>query len=347
MNIDAKLKNTAGFALISAVAGALVVVAAPAGRAPSYDRNAARADYQRPAAIPYPKDNQITPARELLGRTLFFDPRLSGSHFISCATCHNPGFSWSDGLPKAIGHGMNQLGRRTPTILNCAWGDSFFWDGRADSLEEQALGPIKSPGEMNQPLDKMIKGVSDIKGYAPLFEAAFPGDKISEKTVAKAIASFERTIVSGTAPFDKWVAGDNSAISEQAMRGFDLFNTKAGCAKCHSGWAFTDNGFHDIGVASADRGRGALLPLEAMQYAFKTPTLRNVAVRTPYMHDGSETTLEDVIEFYNQGGRAARPSLAPEIFKLNLTQAEKDDLIAFLETLTSNDKQITVPVLPR
>ncbi len=227
------------------VSAVQMITAAPPPRVEKYDRQQARLKYVRPTEIPFPKSNQYTPARELLGRTLFFDPRLSGSKFISCATCHNPGFSWGDGLPLAIGHGMKQLGRRTPTILNLAWAELLFWDGRAESLEEQALGPIAAPGEMNQPLDKMIATVSSIRGYKPLFESAYPGEPANEKTVARAIATFERSVVSGQAPFDKWIAGDESAISEKAKHGFDLFNTKAACATCHSGWAFTDGGFHD------------------------------------------------------------------------------------------------------
>jgi cytochrome c peroxidase len=163
----------------------------------------------------------------------------------------------------------------------------------------------------------------------------------------RALATFERTIVSGSAPFDEWVAGREFAISPSAKRGFDLFNTKAACEKCHSGWNFTDNGFHDTGIAGPDKGRGEQLPLEAMQYAFKTPTLRNATRRDPYMHNGSEATLEDVIELYDRGGREKRPSLAPEIVPLHLTEQEKRDLIAFLATLTSEDKPIAIPVLPR
>ena len=243
---------------------------------------------------------------------------------------------------------MKQLGRRTPTILNLAWAELLFWDGRAELLEEQTLGPIAAPGKMNQPLDKMIATVSSIRGYKPLFESAYPGEPVNEKTVARAIATFERSIVSGQAPFDKWIAGDESAISEQAKHGFDLFNTKAACATCHSGWAFTDGGFHDIGLKTEDRGRGAILPqLEAMQHAFKTPTLRNVTMRAPYMHNGAEATLDEVMDLYNSGGRVKRPSLSPEIFELKLTPDEKSSVIAFLETLTSVDKPIEAPVLPR
>src|SRR5262249_26848561 len=162
--------------------------------------------------------------------------------WTSCASCHNPALSWGDGLPRAIGHGMQQLGRRTPTILNLAWGHLLFWDGRASSLEEQALGLIASPGEMNMPLDELLSRITSIAEYRPLFEQAFPNESITKETVAKAIATYERTIVSGKAPFDRWVEGQSDAISEDAKRGFALFNGKANCAKCHGGWRFTDDG---------------------------------------------------------------------------------------------------------
>ena len=335
---------------------ALVLSAAWIGRAAAAnaggtytdsDRAQLRKKYQRPPAPEFPKTNQYTEARELLGRTLFFDPRLSGSKFISCATCHNPGFAWGDGLPKGIGDGMKPLKRHTPTILNAAYGDLMFWDGRADSLEAQALGPIKSPAEMNMPVGEAVNRVSSIAGYRPLFAKAYPGEPLGEETIAKAIATFERTVVVGEAPFDRWIGGDEQAISDQAKRGFDLFNHKAQCAQCHSGWNFTDSGFHDIGVNDDDLGRGALLRLEAMQHAFKTPTLRDATLRAPYMHNGSEQSLEAVVDFYDEGGRVKRASLAPEIVPLRLTAGEKADIVEFLRSLTSVDKPATVPALPR
>lgn len=305
-------------------------------------------DYYRAQEIPSPADNAYTKEREELGKALFFDPRLSGSNWISCATCHNPSFSWGDGLPRALGHGMQVLGRRTPTILNLAWAEALFWDGRAVTLEEQALGPIAAPGEMNMELAKMVEKIKAVPGYRKMFRQAYPNEPISEKTVAKAIATFERGIVSGTAPFDEWSAGNERSVSESAKRGFQLFNTTANCAKCHSGWRFTDDSFHDIGVMGTDKGRGKLLEgIEVMQFAFKTPTLRNVTLRAPYMHDGSVATLEDVIELYNKGGEMKRPSLSPEIKPLNLSEQDTRDLLAFLKTLTSIDRPIAVPNLPR
>jgi cytochrome c peroxidase len=306
------------------------------------------ASYARPASTPFPDENGYTPEREALGRALFFDPRLSGSGWISCATCHNPGLSWGDGLPRAIGHGMKTLGRRTPTILNLAWGQAFFWDGRADTLEDQALGPIQAAGEMNLDLPTMMARIRAIEGYQPLFAKAYPGEPVAPETVAKAIATFERGVVSPSAPFDRWLAGDEAAISPEAKRGFVVFNTKAACAKCHSGWRFTDDSFHDIGVVGDDIGRGALLKdIPAVQHAFKTPTLRDADRRGPYMHDGSVATLEGVIDFYDRGGLTARASLSNDLKPLGLTGEEKRHLLAFMRTLTSPAAPVHVPALPR
>jgi cytochrome c peroxidase len=306
------------------------------------------AAYARPASTPYPDDNRYSPDREELGKALFFDPRLSGSGWISCASCHNPALSWGDGLPRAIGHGMQTLGRRTPTILNLAWAEALFWDGRAATLEEQALGPIQAEGEMNLPLDEMVTRVASIPAYVAMFERAYPSEGVTKATVAKAIATYERTIVSGPAPFDKWLAGDENAISASAKRGFGLFNGQARCAQCHSGWRFTDDSFHDIGIVTEDRGRGAILKaLPVMQSAFKTPTLRNIEARKPYMHNGSVATLEDVVDLYNRGGLVRRDSVSPEVLPLNLSAAQKQDLVEFLRTLTGRDVPVVVPVLPQ
>ena len=193
----------------------------------------------------------------------------------------------------------------------------------------------------------MVRRLGAISEYAPLFAAAYPGESIGTATVAKAIATFERTVVSGTAPFDRLVAGDKDAVSESAKHGFVIFNTTGHCATCHSGWRFSDDSFHDIGVKSADLGRGKLMPIAALQYAFKTPTLRNIDRRGPYMHDGCEPSLESVVELYDLGGREKRPSLSPEIHPLGLSAQDKNDLIAFLHSLTSTDAPTTVPELPR
>jgi cytochrome c peroxidase len=306
------------------------------------------ASYRRPTEIPFPADNARTPERVSLGEKLFFEPRLSASGLISCGTCHNPALDWSDGLPRAVGHQMKVLARRTPSIANLAWGELYFWDGRAASLEEQALGPITSAEEMNLTPTELVARIQGIPAYRPLFDAAYPGEGITPETIAKALASFERSVVSGPSAFDRWVAGDDDAISASAKRGFALFEGEARCATCHSGWRFTDDSFHDIGVPGDDRGRAKILEgLPVLEHAFKTPGLRDIARRAPYMHDGSEATLDAVIELYALGGRARRPSLSSEITPLELDAQERRDLIAFLETLTSDEAPIALVRLPR
>ncbi len=313
----------------------------------SVDPQTLLSDYQRPTKVPAPKSNPMTSEKITLGQMLFFDPRLSGSGVISCASCHNPALGWGDGLPKGIGHMGGRLGRHTPTILDVAYGEPYFWDGRAGTLEDQAKGPLTSAKEMNMPADVALGRLQSIPGYVTAFEHAFPGRGISLDTFAAAVASYERTVISGSAPFDKWVAGDEQAVSESAKRGFVLFNGKANCAVCHSGWRMSDDGFHDIGLADTDRGRAAIAPgIVQLEHAFKTPTLRNINQRAPYMHDGSMTTLAAVIDHYDHGFEH-RDSLDTQIHPLGLTSAEKSDLLAFLDTLTSVDAPAVVPVLPQ
>lgn len=308
---------------------------------------AMKAEYRRPEMIPFPKDNPYTPEKAALGKKLYFDTRISVTSAQSCASCHSPGFGWGDGLAVGVGHGMNKLGRHSPTIVNAAWGAIFMWDGRLPNLEQQALGPIQAPGEMNMPIEQLMERLASIGEYKPLFEASFPGVGLKPGTLAQAIATYERTVVSEQAPFDVWIEGNEKAISEEAKRGFVLFNTKAQCSACHEGWNFTNDGFQDIGLASADVGRGEFMPgVIKMKHAFKTPGLREIARRSPYMHDGSLATLEKVVEHYDTGG-VNRPSRSDLMKPLGLTPQEKSELVAFLKTLTSNLEPTTVPVLPR
>ncbi len=306
-----------------------------------------KAAYMRPAMIPFPKDNPYTAEKADLGKKLYFDTRLSAANAQSCASCHNPGFGWGDGLAKGVGHGMKMLGRRSPTIVNAAYGQIFMWDGRAGSLEEQAVGPIKAEVEMNLPLAELMGRLKSIPEYVALFKAAFPKDGITEDNLARAIATYERTVVSGIAPFDAWIEGNDTAIPEPAKRGFAVFNTKAACAACHSGWNFTDDSFHDIGLDTDDVGRVKIVPgVLKMEKAFKTPGLREIARRGPYMHNGSLQTLEEVVEHYDRGG-VDRPSRSEAIKPLGLTAQEKSDLVAFMTALTSQSDPVPVPVLPR
>lgn len=301
--------------------------------------------YQRPSEIPFPEDNAYSDAKAELGRMLFFDPRLSVSNLISCASCHNPSFGWEDAQPLGSGDKMGRLGRHTPTILNLAWSEIFFWDGRADTLEEQALGPIAASAEMAQPIDELVEELNGIDGYRTAFATAFPGEGVTEDNIGKAIATFERTVVSNLAPFDRWVRGDANAVSAEVKRGFVLFNTTARCANCHSGWNFTDDSFHDIGMNSEDLGRSVVLGGDALKHAFKTPGLRNIVERAPYMHDGSLQTLDQVIDHYDNGF-VRRASLSDEMKPLGLSHQDKGDIIAFLKSLSSVDDPMDIPVLP-
>ena len=303
----------------------------------------------RPEAAPAPPENIPNDARIQLGEMLFWDPRLSRKGSMSCASCHNPALGWSDGLPTAVGFDMQILGRATPTIINTAFNTIQMWDGRKADLEDQALGPIEAGGEMNLPLPEMVARLKGIPGYAPAFEKAYPGQGISEVTVARAIASFERTVLSTEAPFDRWRKGDEQAISARAKHGFELFTGKANCVACHQGFNFTDNGFHNIGVKDAgepDVGRFAQRKVKSMHGAFKTPTLRDVALTAPYMRNGQYKTLREVVEHYNRGGDV-KDNLDINMVPLNLTTQECDDIVAFMESLTGAPRVVHVPMLPQ
>jgi cytochrome c peroxidase len=334
--------------LVGAAAAAVGLAFAIVPRAEGSPQRAAwKALYHRPAGIPFPDDDPYSKAKDDLGRMLFFDPILSGARDRSCASCHNPGLSWGDGLPKAIGE--KPLTLRSPTLYNLAWSEVLGWDGKFRGLESVAFAPITSPANMNGNEDAIVAAVAAIPGYRTAFAAAFPEDSApNRKTIEAALATFERTLVSSEAPFDRWIEGDEAAIGAAAKRGFDLFNGKARCAECHSGWNFTDGSFHDIGTATGDDiGRARLFRNTVkLRYAFKVPTLRDVARRAHYMHDGSEPTLEAVIDLYDRGG-IDRPSRSELIQPLGLSAEEKADLIAFLDTLTGKPEPFVEPVLPR
>ena len=309
--------------------------------------NAEKADYLGKAKMRVPKNNKITPERIALGKALFFDPRLSDNNQMSCATCHNPSLAWTDGLPVAIGRNSKQMSRATPTILNTAYFRKFFWDGRARSLEEQAVGPIKSAIEMNQDIKLLVSELQAIDGYKKMFEKAYPGEGISEVTIGKALATFERTIVSSyKAPFDRWMAGEKNAMSKSAINGFKLFDGKARCGVCHSGPNFSDGSFHNIGLNNGeDLGRYEFVKINALKGAFKTPTLRNVARTAPYMHNGELKSMEEVIDHYVDGFKD-KPNLSPEMKNIKLSSTEKADLIEFLNALTEEETPVTLPILP-
>jgi len=319
----------------------------PVELATAANTDAMKAEYRRPVFIPFPKENPYTLAKAALGKKLYFDPRLSAMSAQSCASCHTPGFGWGDGLALGVGRGMTKLDRRSPTIINSAWGARFMWDGRAQNLEQQVLLPIQSAGEMNMPIDQLMERLASITEYGLLFASTFPERGMNPTTLAEAIATYERTVVSERSPFDAWIEGDERAISEAAKRGFAIFNGKGQCSLCHEGWNFTNDSFHDTGLRSTDSGRAAFLPnIPKMMHAFKTPGLREIERRGPYMHDGSIATLEAVVEHYDGGG-TDRPSRSDLIGPLGLTPQDKSDLVAFLKTLTGNPAPTIIPVLPR
>ena len=293
-------------------------------------------EFRRPGTVPFPVGAIFTPAKEQLGRKLFFDPILSGANDRSCAFCHQPEHGYSSARATGLAIDGGNLPRAVPTILNTAWAPLLFWDGRAEGLEAQSLGPVVNPAEMNQDLDELVRELSAHSDYPALFRRAFPAQPaITTDMIAQALAVYERTLVSGNTPFDRFAAGQKDALSPAQKRGFTLFTGKAGCASCHSGWAFTDHAFHDIGLPGADPGRGKVLGLPELDHAFKTPTLRDLSQRAPYMHDNSLANLSQVIAHYARLP-VKRATLSPDLKPIKLSGPEQSDLLAFLKSLDSD-----------
>jgi cytochrome c peroxidase len=296
-----------------------------------------KSEYRRPPALPV--ENQ---ALADLGRDLFFDPQISASGKTACATCHFPELGWAVTDARSRNDSGKLTSRRSQPLIGLGYAAKgpYGWDGRNASLEAQAKSSIATGSMSMRETDTPVKvevieeRIRSNPTYAAKFKAALPASSIDIDSIAQAIATFERTLEPGPAAFDRWIGGDENAISESAKRGFVLFNTKATCFVCHSGWRFTDDRFHDIGTTTTDRGRGReLKDDELMQFAFKTPTLRSVALRPPYMHNGSSITLYDSVKHYEKGG-IDRPSRSPLMLPLELTEQERLDLVAFMESLT-------------
>jgi cytochrome c peroxidase len=299
---------------------------------------------------PVPADNPQTDAKIRLGMQLYFDKRLSNDNTISCASCHKPDVGWADPNPVSEGVGHAKGTRNAPTVLNSAYSPLQFWDGRAKDLEDQALGPIQNPVEMQMTMPIALDRLQSIPAYMSQFQDVF-GTGPSEENVAEAIAAFERTVVSRNSAFDRYVQGDYSAMSRAAVRGMQLFNGGAHCTACHSGPNFSDGRFHNLGIGYEngefkDVGRYKVTNRPEDMGTFKTPSLRNVALTAPYLHDGSEKTLIDVIDLYNRGG-VPNPNLDRLMLPLSLTEREKADLAAFMEALTGEPLNIKEPELPR
>ena len=310
--------------------GAVVEIKAPLGLPP----------------VPLPADNPPTAETIALGRRLYFDKGLSVDNAIACASCHDPEKGFSDASPNSAGVGGKRGDRNSPTVWNSAYNTLQFWDGRSPSLEKQAEGPVQNPIEMANTLAAVEKKLSADPSYVTEFEKAYGPGPITYDKVGKAIASYERTVLTGNSPFDKYqFGGDKKALSASAIRGLEIFRDakKGNCVVCHTIEAshalFTDNKFHNLGVGIdskgelKDLGRFKETNLEADKGAFKTPTLRNIAQTGPYMHDGSLKTLKDVVDFY-VGGGSSNPHLDKEIKSLKLSKQERDDLEAFLVSLT-------------
>jgi cytochrome c peroxidase len=296
-----------------------------------------------------PENNPLTAEKIALGKMLYFDKRLSADNSVACATCHDPKFGFTDGKSVSTGINGQQGGRSAPTVINRLFSDAQFWDGRAESLEAQALGPIQNPIEMGNTLEAVVKTLNAIKGYRAAFQRAF-GTEVTKEGIAQAIASFERTVLSGNSPYDRFKAGDKTALSESAQRGLTLFESKrVNCIACHVGHNFTDENYRNTGIGmdkeKSDLGRFDISKNDEDRGAFKTPTLRDIARTAPYMHDGSLKTLREVIDFYDKGG-IPNPHLSTDMKPLQLTEQEKTDLIAFLQSLTGEMAEITEPKLP-
>lgn len=304
---------------------------------------AAKARFEPLGEMPVPEDNEMTDEKLALGQMLYFDERLSGNNELSCASCHAPAAGYGDGLAKFIGFEGFNGPRNSPTIINAGYYKENFWDGRAGSLEEQAVGPITAAGEMNQDLDELVTELSAIPGYADEFNKVF-NEPITTDNIAKAIAAFERTIVVTDTAFDKYLAGDEDAITDEAKEGMKLFVGKGNCISCHAGPLLSDHNYYNLGM-EGDDGRFAVTGQEVDKGAFRTSALRGVAHTAPFMHDGSLATLDDVVNYYNNGG-GAHANKSALIQPLNLTEEEVSYLVAFLESMSGEPPMFEAPELP-
>lgn len=292
--------------------------------------------------IQWPKDNPYSRAKWELGRSLYYDQRLSVDNTVSCASCHSLKFGFTDGQRVSAGVKHQFGGRSAPTVINRAYGALQFWDGRALTLEEQAGGPMANPLEMGHSHQGVCEKLAAIPGYRVMFTAAFDSGPITIDRVTKAIATFERTVLSGNSPYDQYRAGNIKALTPAQVRGLTVFSDKAKCDTCHEGVNFTVNAYHNLGIGTdkpePDEGRFAVTKNPKDWGAFKTPTLREIANTAPYMHDGRFRTLEEVVDFYDKGG-IPNKNLDESIKPLHLTDQDKKDLVEFLKALNGEGWQ--------
>jgi cytochrome c peroxidase len=304
-------------------------------------------------SVQWPEDNLYSSAKAELGRFLYFDKRVSSDGTLACASCHAPEKAFTDGAAVSTGIGRQKGGRSAPTVINRAYSTQQFWDGRSPSLEDQAKGPIANPIEMTAEKSAdaahaaVVKRLMAVPGYVKLFEKVFGTKEFNIDHVARAIATFERTVYSGNSPYDQYNAGDKKAMTDSQIRGMDIFFNKVACDSCHLGFNFTDGSYENVGIGMdkdrPDLGRFGVSGREEDKGAFKTPTLRDIEHTGPYMHDGSLKTLEEVVEHYNKGG-IKNAHLSGRIKPLNLSDADKSDLVAFLKSLSGEGwQQIKAP----
>ncbi|WP_282148508.1 cytochrome-c peroxidase [Algibacter lectus] len=336
--------------------------------APNLDSTVNKETFKDIGALPklqHPEYNPFSQEKSKLGKTLFFDPRLSVSGQIACASCHNPELAWTDNSTRSFGHDRQTGARNSMTILNSGFAHSLFWDGRASSLEDQARFPIGDPLEMNEKLNIAVDKIAEIEGYKTLFEAAFGNDTISLERIQFAIATFERTVNSYKTRFDKFVEGDSTKLNNQEVLGLHVFRTKGRCINCHNTPYFSDNQFHNdgqtlFGTKDEDFGRYNVTKNMDDIGKIRTPTLREVARTGPWMHNGHFPSLLDVVQFYNLGNPAVVqkkylgkgrdsliPTNSPILKKLDLEKNEIEALIAFMETLSSSRGRTLIPQLPQ
>ena len=338
--------------LLAAIAPLALLLSVNSASAQSFPEKAPKPPLGLPKVI-WPDDDPYSKDKAELGWLLYFDKRLSSDETISCATCHAVEKAFTDGEAFSTGIKGHKGGRSAPTVINRAYSTLQFWDGRADSLEDQAKGPIANPIEMTSEKEadaahkSRIAVLKAVPGYVKRFQAAFETDEITIDRVAQAIATFERTVYSGNAPFDRYQNGDEKAMNEAQVRGMNVFFNKAACDACHIGFNFTDGSYANIGIGmdkkDPDLGRFLVTGRDEERGAFKTPTLREIEHTGPYMHDGRFKTLEEVVEHYDKGG-IKNKYLDQRMKPLKLTKQDKQDLVAFLKALSGEGwQQIKAP----
>lgn len=288
-----------------------------------------------PDVVPEPEDNPSTPEKILLGQMLYFEPRLSSSGIISCHTCHNLSLGGTDRLPTSLGHNFQTGGRNAPTVLNAAFFDLQFWDARATGLEEQAEGPIQASVEMNQPADIAVERIASIQGYLPYFEAAFPGEEnpLTFENIVRAIAAFERTLITPNDGLDRYLRGETDALSEDARRGMEIV-VQVGCVACHNGAMLSTGNLIRFNHGD-DIGRATVTGEDSDEYLFRVATWRNISLTAPYFHDGSAETLDEAIR-----------TMASVQLNRELTDDEVYYILAFLNSLVGEMPEVTIPALP-